>query len=366
MVFPDKGNGRFPSVRYRRRNNFKSCKQKIGVLFLVTFLIIFFWWQGTTEDDKLSRPINVTHKIDSSVSLRKDGGVRHANDVTNDYRYAKDGNHEDDYDDEESTSEGKDITNEYRYGEPNHEDGYDDEESTSEGKDVTNDYGYGKDGNHEDDYDDEESTSEGKDVTNDYGYGKDGNHEDDYDDEESTSEGKDVTNDYGYGKDTNNNNNDEESMSEDGSVNEKRNTHYWVEDEDEGSSKAKNMDEDEGSSKERNVDDDNQDNSTDDGDYDAEFELFKKYYLVTEDDNVDDMNVEENMNFLDFSLETDEGDIGETDGSADVGADDYIYRNGEILSDNDENNGEGFFLDMDGADDDNGGSSNAGDNGAMW
>jgi len=50
MVFRDKGNGRFPSLRDGRRNIFKSCKHKIGVLSLVTFLIIFFGHKGTNED----------------------------------------------------------------------------------------------------------------------------------------------------------------------------------------------------------------------------------------------------------------------------------------------------------------------------
>merc|ERR1712238_234812 len=94
-----------------------------------------------------------------------------------------------------------------------------------------------------------------------------------------------------------------------------------------------------------------------------------------EDDNDDNMSVEENTNFLDSSFDTDEGDIGEMDGSADVGEDDQdislqklikYYRGDEILSDNDENNGEGFLLDMDGGDDENDGSSNVGDAGLAW
>ena len=303
---------------------------------MVTFLIIFFWQKGTIEDDKLSRPINVSPTINSSTSLRKNGGVRNAYDVTNNHGYTKDDN--DDYD-------------------------YDDEESTSESKDIRNNYGYTKDGNDEDDYDDEESTSEGKDVTNNYGYTKDGNDEDDYDDEESTFEGKNITNVYGDTKDSNSNNDDEESISEDGSVNKKKNLDYLVEDEDDGSSKKKKMD------------DGYQDNSIDHDDIDAQYELFKKYYLNNDDDNDDNMSVEENTNFLDFSFDTDEGDIGEMDGSADVGEDDQdinlqklikYYRSDEILSDNDENNGEGFLLDMDGGDDENDGSSNVGDAGLAW
>ena len=247
---------------------------------MVTFLIIFFWQKGTIEDDKLSRPINVSPTINSSASLRKNGGVRNAYDVTNNHGYTKDDNDEDDYDDEESTFEGKNITNV-----------------------------------------------------------------------------------YGDTKDTNSNNDDEESISEDGSVNKKKNLDYLVEDEDDGSSKKKKMD------------DGYQDNSIDHDDIDAQYELFKKYYLNNDDDNDDNMSVEENTNFLDFSFDTDEGDIGEMDGSADVGEDDQdinlqklikYYRSDEILFDNDENNGEGFLLDMDGGDDENDGSSNVGDAGLAW
>ena len=275
---------------------------------MVTFYHIFFWQKGTIEDDKLSRPINVSPTINSSASLRKNGGVRNAYDVTNNHGYTKDDN--DDYD-----------------------------------------------------YDDEESTSESKDIRNNYGYTKDGNDEDDYDDEESTFEGKNITNVYGDTKDTNSNNDDEESISEDGSVNKKKNLDYLVEDEDDGSSKKKKMD------------DGYQDNSIDHDDIDAQYELFKKYYLNNDDDNDDNMSVEENTNFLDSSFDTDEGDIGEMDGSADVGEDDQdinlqklikYYRSDEILSDNDENNGEGFLLDMDGGDDENDGSSNVGDAGLAW